>query len=50
MGDVSTSYSGGQLCKALKHSKNKTVSMDCPYTGKGDEFSPTDHDRYRCRG
>jgi len=41
MGDVSTSYSGGQRCQALKHSKSKTVFMDCPYTGKGDEFSPT---------
>jgi len=41
MGDVSTTYDGPQHCSALKHSKNKNVSMDCPYTGKGDEFSPT---------
>ncbi len=41
MGDVSTSYDGQQRCSAGKHSKNKTVSMDCPYTGKGEEFSPT---------
>ena len=41
MGDVSTSYDGPQHCSAVKHSKHRTVSMDCPYTGKGDEFSPT---------
>ena len=41
MGDVSTSYDAPQHCSAVKHSKHKTVSMDCPYTGKGDEFSPT---------
>lgn len=41
MGDVSTVYDRHQHCAALKHSKDKTVSMDCPYTGKGVEFSPT---------
>jgi putative redox protein len=40
MGDVSTSYDALQHCSAVKRSKNKTVPMDCPYTGKGDEFSP----------
>jgi len=40
MGEVSTLYDALQHCSAVKHSKNKTVSMDCPYTGKGDEFSP----------
>ena len=41
MGDVSTTYDGPQHCSATKHSKSKNVAMDCPYTGKGDEFSPT---------
>ena len=41
MGDVSTTYDGPQHCSAHKHSKSRNVSMDCPYTGKGDEFSPT---------
>ena len=30
-----------QHCTALKTSRDKIVSMDCPYTGKGEEFSPT---------
>ena len=41
MGDVSTTYDGTQHCSALKHSRNRSVAMDCPYTGKGEEFSPT---------
>lgn len=41
MGDVSTSHDALQHCSAVRISKNKMVSMDCPYTGKGDEFSPT---------
>lgn len=39
---VETRYDGPQHCSALKESQGKTVSMDCPYTGKGEEFSPTD--------
>jgi uncharacterized OsmC-like protein len=41
MSDIQTSYDALQHCTALKESKGKTVSMDCPYTGKGEEFSPT---------
>ena len=41
MADVSTSYDAQQHCTALKRSRQRTVAMDCPYTGKGDEFSPT---------
>ena len=41
MGDVQTTYNAAQHCAALKISRAKTVSMDCPYTGKGEEFSPT---------
>ena len=42
MGDVVTTYDSLQHCSALKRSKSKTLTMDCPYTGKGDEFSPGD--------
>ena len=41
MSDVRTRYDALQHCTALKESRDKTVSMDCPYTGKGEEFSPT---------
>ena len=41
MGDIQTTYSAEQHCTALKQSRAKSVSMDCPYTGKGEEFSPT---------
>lgn len=41
MSDVSTIYDALQHCTALKESRAKSVSMDCPYTGKGVEFSPT---------
>lgn len=40
MGDISTSYDAPQHCEAVKHSSNKAVFMDCPYTGRGQEFSP----------
>ena len=41
MKDVQIVYDAKQHCTALKKSKGKTVGMDCPYTGKGEEFSPT---------
>jgi uncharacterized OsmC-like protein len=41
MGDVHTTYDALQHCISLKESKNRNVSMDCPYKGKGEEFSPT---------
>jgi uncharacterized OsmC-like protein len=41
MGDIQTTYSAEQNCTAFKKSHAKSVSMDCPYTGKGEEFSPT---------
>ena len=41
MTDVQITYDSLQHCTALKESRAKTVSMDCPYTGKGEEFSPT---------
>lgn len=41
MTGVRTTYDGPQHCSAHKESHGKTVAMDCPYTGKGEEFSPT---------
>ena len=37
---VTTTYDGVQHCTALKEPEGKTVAMDCPHTGKGEEFSP----------
>lgn len=41
MADVQTTYDSLQHCTALKESRSKSVAMDSPYTGKGEEFSPT---------
>jgi putative redox protein len=41
MGDIHTTCDDLQHCTALEESRAKTVGMDCPYTGKGEEFSPT---------
>ena len=41
MTDIHITYDAPQHCMALKESRAKTVSMDCPYTGRGEEFSPT---------
>ncbi len=41
MKDIHVVYDSLQHCTALKKSKGKTISMDCPHTGKGEEFSPT---------
>ncbi len=40
MSGVTTTYDGSQHCTATDRSKNKSVEMDCPYTGKGEELSP----------
>ncbi len=40
MSDVITYYDGGQHCTARDTTKGKSVEMDCPYTGKGEELSP----------
>jgi uncharacterized OsmC-like protein len=42
MGKVRVTYDAAQHCTALKESHGKTVAMDCPHTGKGEEFSPGD--------
>jgi len=40
MSKVVTIYKGEQNCISTKYPQERTVSIDCPYTGKGDEFSP----------
>lgn len=40
MSKVRVTYDADQHCTALKESHGKTVAMDCPHTGKGEEFSP----------
>jgi putative redox protein len=38
---VITEFDGFQHCTAERHPDGNTIAMDCPYTGKGEEFSPT---------
>ena len=38
---VITSHDGRQHCTAKREPDGNTVAMDCPHTGKGEEFSPT---------
>lgn len=38
---VVTTHDGPQHCTAERRPDGNTVPMDCPYTGKGAEFSPT---------
>ena len=33
-------YDGSQHCTAVLEPQGKIVATDCPYTGKGEEFSP----------
>jgi len=40
MKKVITVYRGEQNCISTKYPQERTVAIDCPYTGKGDEFSP----------
>ena len=40
MTTLQITYDGFQHCTALKQPQGKTVAMDCPYTGKGEELSP----------
>lgn len=37
---VTTIYDDVQHCTAVREPHGNTVAMDCPYTGKGEEFSP----------
>ena len=38
---VVTTHDGPQHCTAERRPDGNTLPMDCPYTGKGEEFSPT---------
>jgi len=40
MSKLLITYDGNQHCTALQEKKGKTVATDCPYTSKGEEFSP----------
>lgn len=40
MSQLRTVYDDRQHCTATVASKGKSVAMDCPYTGKGEELSP----------
>ena len=40
MSTLQITYDGSQHCTALRKSHGNTVAMDCPHTGKGEEFSP----------
>ncbi len=42
MSQITTVYDSSQHCKATKVPQNLNVEMDCPYTGKGEKFSPGD--------
>lgn len=42
MSQVTTVYESSQQCRATKVPQNLDVEMDCPYTGKGEKFSPGD--------
>jgi putative redox protein len=42
MTQLITTYDDTQHCTAADTSKGKSVAMDCPYTGKGEELSPGD--------
>jgi uncharacterized OsmC-like protein len=37
---LEVSYDGAQHCTAVLEPQGKIVATDCPYTGKGEEFSP----------
>ena len=43
MSNTHAIFDASQHCTATKTSNGKNVAMDCPYTGKGEEFSPTSH-------
>ena len=37
---LQVTYDGSQHCTAVLEPQGKTVATDCPYTGKGEEYSP----------
>jgi uncharacterized OsmC-like protein len=37
---LKVSYDGGQHATAVNEPHHNVVAIDCPFTGKGEEFSP----------
>ena len=37
---IRATYDGQQHCTVVQGSNGKTLALDCPYTGGGNEFSP----------
>lgn len=48
MSKVITVYYSSQHCKATKMSQNLDVETYCPYTGKGEKFSPGELLEFEC--
>lgn len=42
MSELSITYDESQHCTAVQDRKVRKFAMDCPYTGKGEEFSPSE--------
>lgn len=40
MSSLKVSYDGGQHATAVNEPHHNVVAIDCPFTGKGEEFSP----------
>jgi len=40
VGSLKITYDGDQHVTALKEPHHNVVAIDCPYTGRGEEFSP----------
>jgi hypothetical protein len=47
MKSLTLTYDDDQHATALKEPQHKSVAIDCPFTGKGEELSPSA--RYQCR-
>lgn len=42
MSVLRVTYDESQHCTAIQERKHRSLAMDCPYTGKGKEFSPSE--------
>jgi len=42
MPSLTTTYDASQHCTATASSRGRSVAMECPYAGKGEELSPGD--------
>ena len=52
MNTLKLTYDGDQHATAVKEPQHRSVAIDCPFTGKGEELSPgaTDSRFFRDRG